>query len=217
MPKCAFFIFLSPASNLLYQLPVNQRANPTYGAAPCATIGNNNADKNGIKHNFIVFPVVYLYWTKLLYRTKKHMQDFTHLTKQIFCAILYRTMNNANTILLSKDDKRVIYEIIVAGIVCVCADDTGIDYTVDLPNGLSLTASCDVIAENLKIQEIEYTLQINEVIVASVRMKNTAQLRTPEIQNILDVFQMCSNKIIQQEIRMQQNAMLGKVWQKTIC
>lgn len=145
------------------------------------------------------------------------MQDFTYLTKQIFCAILCHTMNNSNTILLSKDDKQIIYEIIVAGIVCVYADDTGIDYMVDLPNGLSLTASCDVVAENLKIREIEYTLQINEVIVASIRMKNTAQLRTPEIQNILDVFQMCSNKIIQQEIRMQQNAMLGKAWQKTIC
>lgn len=77
-PNGHFFIFLSPASNLLYRLPVNQWANPTYGVAPCATIGNNNADKNGIKHNFIVFPVVHLYWTKLLYRTKKNICKILH-------------------------------------------------------------------------------------------------------------------------------------------
>ena len=90
--KCPFghfFIFLSPASNLLYQLPVNQRVNPTYGVAPCATIGNNNADKNGIKHNFIVFPFVCLYWTKLLYCTKKTYARFYTLDKtNILCDIM---------------------------------------------------------------------------------------------------------------------------------
>lgn len=121
-----------------------------------------------------------------------------------------------NIISSDKELQALLKKIITTGAVSVFCDPDGIEkeYSIITHEGIMMTCTCTQTANNRNMPACEYSIELNEVPVSKVVIPNKRTIYLPEEQSILDLFKMCSDKLIWQEQQIKLQNLLGGMKQK---
>lgn len=106
--------------------------------------------------------------------------------------------------------------IIIAGTVSVFTDPDGEmkEYTVLTHDGKLLDCVCMSTVNETNMPAYEYTIELNETPIYTALIPNKRTIYTPQEQTVLELFKMCSDKLIYQETQIKLQNLMGGMKQK---
>lgn len=117
-----------------------------------------------------------------------------------------------NIIATDKELQAIIRSIIMTGSISVYNDPSGTlkDYDIRMPDDTTLNLEISPTSGNGKNHYFEYSIWLNDVEIANIVVPRERKIYSPEEEIVLSFFEMCSNRVIWQEMQSRlQNTFIG--------